>query len=130
MRHERDDPALIYNMVQAAEAVIRFIGDRTKDQYDADELLRAGVERKIEVIGEASRGISSSLQAAHPEIPWHKIAATRHVLAHDYDFIDDDVTWRIATVYVPELLEQLRALLPPPPEDTDPIDDPSTGGRE
>jgi uncharacterized protein with HEPN domain len=104
MRHERDDPALLYNMIEAPEAVGRFVANRTREQYAADELLRAGVVRKIEVIGEACRGISESLQTAHPEIPWQKISATRHVLAHDYDFIDDDVTWRIATIYVPDLL--------------------------
>jgi uncharacterized protein with HEPN domain len=122
MRHERDDPALLYNMIEAPEAVLRFIANRTREHYAADELLRAGVERKIEVIGEACRGISESLRKAHPEIPWQKISATRHVLAPDYDFVDDDVTWRIATIYVPDLLVQIRPLLPAPPVDPEPDD--------
>ena len=126
MRHERDDPALLYNMLEAAEAVVRFIGNRTREQYAADEVLRAAVERKIEVIGEASRGISALLRTAHPEIPWQKISATRHVLAHDYDFIDDDAVWRIATIYVPDLLVQLRPLLPAPPRDPEPDDEDAT----
>ncbi len=102
---------------------MRFIGNCTREQYAANELLRAGVERKIEIIGEASRGISQSLRTAHPEIPWQKISATHHVLAHDYDFVDDDAVWRIATIYVPELLVQINGLLPPPPPDPEPDDE-------
>jgi uncharacterized protein with HEPN domain len=75
------------------------------------------------VIGEACRGISGSLRIAHPEIPWQKISATRYVLAHDYDFVDDDVVWRIATIYVPDLIMQLRPLIPAPPRDPEPDDE-------
>lgn len=45
---------------------------------------------------------------------------TRHILAHDYDVVNDDIVWRIATIYVPELLGQLAPLLPPPPPDPEP----------
>jgi uncharacterized protein with HEPN domain len=101
-------------MLQAGEAVGRFIAGRTHEEFLSDELFRSAVERKIEIIGEACRGISDELQTAHPEIPWQKVMATRHVLAHDYDLVNFETVWRIATVYVPALLEQIRPLLPPP----------------
>ena len=115
-----DDPGLLYNMMEAAEAVVRFVANRTRADYAADELLRAGVERKIEIIGEACRGISKAFRESHPDIAWEKISATRHILAHEYDRIDEDVIWRIATVHVPELLVQLRPLVPSPPPDPQP----------
>lgn len=43
--------------------------------------------------------------------------ATRHVLAHDYDVVDHTIVWRIATVYVPQLIPQIEPLLPTPPPD-------------
>jgi uncharacterized protein with HEPN domain len=117
MPHEDDDLALLFDMLEAAQAVVRFTSNRTQAQYGLDELLRAAVERKIEIIGEACRGISPATRVAHPEIPWRKIAATRHVLAHDYDEVNDEIVWRIATSYVPDLIVQLRPLVPHP-EDT------------
>lgn len=119
-RERRTDAALLYDMADAAGAVVRFIGSKTREDYGGDEILRAAVERKIEIIGEAARGLSDALRDANPQVPWIKIMGTRHVLAHDYDAVNDDIVWRIAMVYVPELIGQLAPLLPPPPPDPEP----------
>jgi uncharacterized protein with HEPN domain len=73
------------------------------------------VERNIEIIGEAARRLSDDFRNQHPEIPWRVIMATRHILAHDYDAVDNDIVWRILTDHLPPLIKQLHALLPPPP---------------
>ena len=102
-------------MVTAAKAVVSFVHGRTLEQYQSDLLLRSAVERQIEIIGEAARKVSSGLQARHPQIPWSKIMGQRHVLAHDYGEIKHDRIWRVATVDVPQLIQQLEPLIPPPP---------------
>ena len=73
------------------------------------------VERSIEILGEAARKVSQAFQAAHPEIPWSRIIAQRHVLAHEYGNIDHERIWEVATVRVPQLIVQLVPLIPPPP---------------
>jgi uncharacterized protein with HEPN domain len=107
-------------MLQAADAVVRYLRGKSEEDFLGDEILRDAVERRTEIIGEAARGISAAFQAAHPQIPWRKITATRHVLAHDYDRVNPKILWTIATGYVPALLEQLRLLVPPPPPDPEP----------
>ena len=42
-----------YDALNAARAIQNFIADKTFEDYLADELLAAGVERKFEIIGEA-----------------------------------------------------------------------------
>lgn len=69
-------------------------------------------------MGEGARAISDAFKAAHPEIPWKKVTATRHILAHDYGMIKNDILWRIATVHIPALLAQIRPLVPPAPTPT------------
>lgn len=120
MRRERGDAALLQDMLDASEAVVRYVAGKSKDQFVGDEILRNAVERRLEIVGEAARKVSSSLQASHPDIPWQKIMATRHILAHDYDVVNPEIVWRIATVYVPALVEQLRPLVPSPPPDPEP----------
>lgn len=120
MRPERGDHARLYDMLQAAEDVVRFIGAKTIAHYSIDDLLRAAVERKVEIIGEAARNVSQSCRDANPQVPWIAITKTRHVLAHDYDRTNHNTMWRIATVYVPELIQLLRPLIPPIPPDPDP----------
>ena len=115
-----NDAAYLLDMLEAALAVGRFLAGKTLEQYQQDELLRAAVERKVEIIGEAARRLSQPFTDAHPAIPWRRIMGTRHVLAHDYDTVDHTIVWRIATVYVPELVVQIEPLLPPPPPDPEP----------
>ncbi len=38
-----------------------------------------------------------------------------HILAHDYDEVDNDIVWRIVTDYIPALIAQLTPLIPPQP---------------
>ena len=44
-----------YDALNAARAIQNFIADKTFEDYLADELLAAGVERKFEIIGDEAR---------------------------------------------------------------------------
>ena len=43
----------LYDIKEAAAAILRFVRGKTFDDYEQDELLRSGIERKFEIIGEA-----------------------------------------------------------------------------
>lgn len=73
------------------------------------------LEREIEIIGEAARRVSDGFKELHPDVPWEKIVHQRHRLTHDYAAIQDELIWRVLTTHLPELVEVLRDLLPPPP---------------
>ncbi|MGH7200807.1 MAG: HepT-like ribonuclease domain-containing protein [Planctomycetaceae bacterium] len=121
MPPDETDAAYLWDMLQAAREVQVFVAGRTQEDYVLDRLLQAAVERKIEIIGEAARRISSGFQAAHPAIPWRPIMAQRHVLAHDYGQIDHERIWRVVSVHIPELIDLLVPLIPaePPEPDSD-----------
>jgi uncharacterized protein with HEPN domain len=54
--------------------------------------------------------VPGSIRAAHPQIPWRLLVATRNRLIHGYLGLDDDVLWSIIQDDVPALLVELRAL--------------------
>ncbi len=83
MPREQADISFLWDMLAAARAVVDFTRARTFEEYSNDLMLRSAVERQVEIIGEASRRVSESFRAQHPEIPWSKIMGQRHVLAHD-----------------------------------------------
>ncbi len=112
MRHEKDDNALLWDMLDAALAVQKFIQSRTFRDYQADRMLRNAVERNIEIIGEASGKMSRAFREAHPEIPLQRMTAQRHVIAHEYGELEDELIWKVATVRIPELIALLQPLLP------------------
>ena len=119
MPRDRNDPskdaAWLLDMLTAARAVQSFVAGRTFEQYQSDLLLRSAVERQVEIIGEAARGLSGTFKTAHPEIPWRPIMAQRHRLAHDYGEINNALIWTVATVHVPKLIVQIHPLVPAPP---------------
>jgi uncharacterized protein with HEPN domain len=91
---------------------MRFLGDRTLEQYLSDELLASAVERQFEILGEAlSRAERSApkLLASIPEI--RHVIGFRTVLAHGYDAIEDETVYDNARSELPVLLEKLRALV-------------------
>lgn len=116
MRPDDRDAGHLLDMLEHARGVARAVAGRTLTQYVEDENLRLAVERRIEIIGEAARRVSSGFQAAHPEIPWRKIVAQRNVLIHEYGEVEDEIMWDVARVSIPELVRLLEPLVPPPPD--------------
>jgi uncharacterized protein with HEPN domain len=115
MRPESSDISYLWDMLDASMAIRQFLVGKTFDDYDTDRLLRGAVERHIEIIGEAARNVSPDFRAGHPQIPWSKIIAQRHVLAHEYGEIKHERIWSVATVHIPELIKLLDLLVPEPP---------------
>lgn len=116
MPPEKGDAAYLWDMLDAARAVRDFITGRTFHDYLRDRMLRRAVERSVEIIGEAAGRVSEGFKEAHPEIPWRRVIAQRHVIAHEYGELEDELIWRVATRHVPELIQALEPLVPPEPE--------------
>jgi uncharacterized protein with HEPN domain len=113
MRPEERDPKLLWDILDAAKAIQSFTRGVMWIQYSTSDLLQAAVERKLEIIGEASRGVSTTFREAHPEIPWRMIIAQRNVIAHEYGEIKQEKLWLVATESIPELIAALEPLIPP-----------------
>ena len=112
---KRAMPSYIWDMLDAAKAVKEFVSSRTFYDYQKDRMLRGAVERHIEIIGEAASKVSTEFQKTHSDIPWRKIISQRHVLAHEYGELEDELVWKVATISVPDLAAKLEKLLPSPP---------------
>ncbi len=64
------------------------------------------------VIGEAAKRLTRDFREAHSEVPWKAVAGIRDRLIHDYDDVDLNEIWRVATEEVPTLRRQLEGLIP------------------
>ena len=70
--------------------------------------------RNLQTLAESTQRLSEELKAAHPEIEWHRIAAFRNVLVHDYLGVDVERVWEITQRDVPELKKAILAILEEP----------------
>lgn len=102
----------LWDAWHAASRIARFTAGRSYDDYLADEMLRAAVERQFEVIGEAFTGLrrlDPGLAASIPDLP--RIVAFRNVLIHGYATVDDLLVWSVIQGELAELLALLGHLL-------------------
>lgn len=105
-----DDVIRLRHLREAAEKAIYFSSGRTRQSLDDDELLRLGLTKLVEIVGEAAKQVSEPTRAAHPEVPWSAAARMRDRLIHHYFDIDLDILWVTVTEDLPELL----TVMPPP----------------
>lgn len=110
-----DDAAFLWDMLHHARMVVKFTQGESEESAERNDAARLAIERAIEIIGEAARGVSEETRATNPDIPWKKIVQQRHVIAHEYGAVTFDRIWRVATVHVPLLVRQLESIVPPPP---------------
>ncbi len=97
---------------QATELLQQFTRGKTFHDYTGDALLRSGVERKFEIIGEALNKLSRIDPAVVETISEaRRIISFRNMLIHGYNAIDDRVVWDIVEMKLPKLAREIEALL-------------------
>lgn len=107
-----EDAIRIRHMIEAAEAVRRFIAGRGPADLAADQMLLFALVRAIEIIGEAAARTSAETRAARPEVPWSAIVSMRNRLIHGYFDIDRDIVWKTVSEEIPALRVILLRILP------------------
>jgi uncharacterized protein with HEPN domain len=99
----------------AADRAERFTRGKQFEQYLADEMLRAAVERQFTVIGEALSRLEKDSPHVAATIPDHrKIIAFRNILIHGYAAVDDRIVWGVIENYLDSLRSAVHELLATP----------------
>ena len=111
MPRDRSDAKLVWDMLDVARYLVDLTSGQSFEAYAESRSLRMACERGIEIIGEAARGVSDEFRRAHPDVAWSAIIATRHIISHEYDDVQDDKVWRMLTTHVPRLVAQLEPIL-------------------
>ena len=107
-----DIRAYLHDVCEACRQIAAFTENCTLEQYCADNLIKAAVERKFVIIGEALTRLRREDPDALEHITGHyRIIGFRNVLVHGYDIIDDATVWSAIVDSVPGLLREAEALL-------------------
>ncbi|MBK7853759.1 MAG: DUF86 domain-containing protein [Bacteroidetes bacterium] len=94
---------------------IEFIESETKEiknfgDYQKSRLLKPAIERKLEIIGEATNKATKLINAL-PITSKEKIISMRNYLIHAYDSIDDFLVYEIIKTHLPLLKTEVQKLL-------------------
>ncbi|NKB71167.1 MAG: DUF86 domain-containing protein [Candidatus Latescibacteria bacterium] len=108
---KRDANTYLLDLLEAGEHIRVFTQGMSLEDYSKNELVKAAVERKFAVIGEALVGIRESAPELLGDISGaEKIIGFRNVLVHGYAIIDDATVWSAIENNLTTLLEETRVL--------------------
>lgn len=108
----RDARSLLQDILDATGDVRSFLAGHDEVAYASNALLRAAVERKLEIAGEAMSRLAKLDPAMATEVTdWRAIIGVRNVLIHGYAEIDDALVYRIAREDLDLLEAEARRLL-------------------
>jgi uncharacterized protein with HEPN domain len=100
------------DIVRNIDFIAGAIVGKTAVDVETDMMLRLAIERAIEIVSEAVRHIPEEELLDFPEVPWRNIRAIGNKLRHEYDRLDADIIWDIASRHILELrpfIEKIKA---------------------
>lgn len=82
-----------------------------QERFSRDSQCQDAIIRQLEIIGEATKHLSTELRNQHPEVAWRRMAGMRDVLIHNYMGVDLDFVWSVTRQDLPELKHAVEAIL-------------------
>ncbi len=102
----------LFDIAEACDLIAQFTHSKTLADYQQDPLLRSGVERQFEIIGEAlNQAIQNNPSLEKLISNSSRIISFRNRLIHGYSTIADEVVWGVLETNLPVLTREVRELL-------------------
>ena len=96
------------HILKAIEDIEEYTDGMDFERFSKDKLVQDGVMRKLEIIGEASKRLSSEIRDSAKNIPWKEICGMRDKLIHDYFGVNLMAVWKTAKEDTPALKSVLE----------------------
>ena len=107
-----DDPIRrLDESLENAAAIGQYTAGYDLSAFTADRKTIDAVERCLERISEASRGLGQDIESLAPHQPWRQIKDLGNALRHAYHKIKMTEIWQIVTTDLPALEHDCRRIL-------------------
>jgi uncharacterized protein with HEPN domain len=108
---KREIKKYLFDINTSIDSIFDYLGsERNFIEYQKNKLLRRGIEREIEIIGEATNRIlkiDPDFKLTNARL----IVDTRNWVIHGYDKVDDVVIWGIISNHLPNLKTEIEEYL-------------------
>lgn len=109
---QRDRRSFLWDIHDAACAIERFVAGMDSSAFAENDLVRAAVERKFEIVGEALSQLFKTDPALAQRVPdYRKAISFRNLLIHGYASVEEDDVWKIVETSLPVLRAAVAALM-------------------
>ena len=108
---QREILKYLHDIQESIDSIFEYLGDnRDFNNYRSNKLLRRGIERELEIIGEATNRIlkiDGTIEITNAR----RIVDLRNWVIHGYDKVDDVIIWGIISKDLPDLKKQVGNLI-------------------
>ena len=108
---KKEDLIFVEHIIESVGAIEQFTSGITKSDFLRCLKTQDAVVRRLEIIGEATKNISTSFQKKYSDIPWQKMARMRDRLIHHYFGVDLKVVWSVVKKELPSLKKRILHIL-------------------
>ena len=77
------------------------------DDFLRNRVVRQAVERNIEIVSEASRGLPDELTNTEPDIDWRGVRTIGNILRHRYGDVSPRELWDGSVLRLPQIQQAL-----------------------
>ena len=109
MSHEFLD--YVEDIVDAMEKAETMVAEVDFNEFQADYRINFAVVRALEIIGEATKRLPSSIRDQYPGIPWKDMAGMRDRIVHGYDAVNLHIVWDTVKNRIPNVKPQIQNIL-------------------
>lgn len=95
------------DIIDSSSLIVEYIKNLNFQEFENDTMKFLAVSRLLEIIGEATKNLSNDFKSKYPNVPWKKMAGLRDVIIHDYQELNCEMIFKIASEDIPKLLKEL-----------------------
>ncbi len=106
------DLSVLLDIYQAIILIFKYSENISYEDLENNQEKQDAILRRIMIIGEATKRLSTEFREQHCTIPWKQIAGMRDVITHNYDEIDLQEIWKVIKFNLPVLFDYILPLLP------------------
>lgn len=107
-------PDYLNHMLEAATDACGFVEGLAKEDFLEDKRTQRAVIMSLIIIGEAATKVMdgyADFAQANAQVPWRSMRGMRNRIAHGYFDINLEVVWATVQTALPEMLQQLVAII-------------------
>ncbi|WP_026951057.1 HepT-like ribonuclease domain-containing protein [Algoriphagus mannitolivorans] len=108
---KKDPRIYLEHILSSIQRINSYSQGFSESDFLNSPLIQDAVIRNLEVIGEATKKLSSEFRENYPQNEWKKIAGMRDKLIHDYIGVDLWAVWAVVEQILPDFEIQIESII-------------------